>query len=127
MRWFGDGGVLEVFDGLEFDVMFNQTHGDTDGDGDEDDGVIDGVNQYGIGVVQFARQLRDRMGDDFIIQGDGALGAGGSRSQRAWGLLNGIESEGWPNLNDWEIADWSGGMNRHFFWRDNARPPALSS
>ena len=55
---FGPGGTLAAFDGLEFDVMFNQTHGDTDGDGQEEHGVMDGVNQYGIGVVQFARQLR---------------------------------------------------------------------
>ncbi len=124
--WFGPQGKLAAFDGLEFDVMFNETHGDTDGDGAEDDGVIDGVNQYGIGVVQFARQLRERVTDNFIIQGDGALGAGGVRSQRAWGILNGIESEGWPNLGDWEIEDWSGGLNRHTFWRENGRPPVFN-
>ncbi|MFW6171044.1 MAG: hypothetical protein ACODAD_11180 [Planctomycetota bacterium] len=125
-RWFGEGGQLAAFDGLEFDVMFNQTHGDTDGDGRQDNGMLDGVNQYGIGVVEFARTLRRRMGDDFIIQADGALGTGGSRSQRATGILNGIESEGWPNLRDWEFDDWSGGMNRHFFWRANAHQPDFS-
>ncbi len=125
-EWFGPGGVLAAFDGLEFDVMFNTTRGDTDGDGVVDDGVIDGVNQYGIGVIEFARQLRERMTNNFIIQGDGALGPGGVRSQRAFGLLNGIESEGFPNLNDWEFSDWSGGMNRHYFWRDNARGPAFN-
>lgn len=125
-RWFKQGGKLAAFDGLEFDVMFNQTHGDTDGDGEIDNGVIRGVNEYGIGVVHFARELRKQMGDDFIIQADGALGAGGVRSQRAWGILNGIESEGWPDLRDWEMEDWSGGLNRHFFWRDNAHEPAFS-
>lgn len=122
-RWFGEGGKLAAFDGLEFDVLHNQTRGDTNGDGRADNGVVDGVNQYGIGAVEFARALRKRMGEDFIIQADGALGPGGSRSQRAWSILNGIESEGWPNLRDWEFRDWSGGMNRHFFWRDNARQP----
>lgn len=124
--WFGAGGLLAAFDGLEFDVLFNETHGDTDGDGELDNGVIGGLNGYGIGVVEFIRQLRARMGDDFLIQADGALGPGGARSQRAWGLLNGIESEGWPNLNQWEMDDWSGGLNRHFFWRDNARPPVFN-
>jgi len=124
--WFGAGGKLAALDGLEFDVLFNETHGDTDGDGELDNGVIGGVNGYGIGVVEFIRQLRARMGDDFLIQADGALGPGGARSQRAWGLLNGIESEGWPNLNQWEMDDWSGGLNRHFFWRDNARPPVFN-
>ena len=66
------------------------------------------------------------MGDEFIIQGDGALGPGGVRSQRAWEILkNGIESEGWPNLSDWEFEDWSGGMNRHFSV-ENARQLAFS-
>lgn len=124
--WFGPGGKLAAFDGLEFDVFFHETHGDTDGDGVMDDGVFAGVNQYGIGTVEFARQLRARMGDAFIIQGDGALGPDGARSQRAFGLLNGIESEGWPNINQWEMDDWSGGLNRHFFWQANARPPAFN-
>jgi len=124
--WFGLGGKLEAFDGLEFDVLFNQTHGDTDGDGEEDNGIIDGVNRYGIGAVLFLRALRERMGDDFIIQGDGALGPGGIRSQRGFGLLNGIESEGFPNLRDWDFEDWSGGLNRHRFWQANARKPAFN-
>lgn len=124
--WFGPEGPLAAFDGLEFDVMFYQTRGDTDGDGVEDGGISGGINHYGIGVVEFARQLRQRMSDDFIIQGDGALGPGGVRSQRGWQILNGIESEGWPNLQDWEMQDWSGGLNRHFFWRDNARSPVFN-
>ncbi len=124
--WFGPGGKLESFDGLEFDVMFNETRGDTDGDGRTDDGVVNGVNQFGIGMVGFVRKLRDRLGPTRIIQGDGALGPGGVRSQRAFGLLNGIESEGWPNLDDWAFDDWSGGLNRHAFWNVNAYPPAFS-
>ena len=124
--WFGRGGRLAAFDGLEFDVMFHETHGDTDGDGEIDNGLIDGRNQYGIGVIEFLRQLRIRLGDSRIIQADGALGPGGVRSQRGWGLINGIESEGWPNLNEWEMNDWSGGLNRHAFWQANARAPAFN-
>ncbi len=125
-RWFGKGGPLEAFDGIEFDVLFNGTRGDTDGDGKEDNGLLNGRNNYGIGVVEFGKKLRARMGDDFIIQADGALGKGGLGSQRCWEIFNGIESEGWPNLSDWEIGDWSGGLNRHFFWRQNAHKPAFS-
>ncbi len=125
-RWFGPGGPLAAFDGVEFDVMFHYTRGDTDGDGKEDGGFVNGRNHYGPGVIEFARKLRKRLGPDFIIQADGALGWGGLRSQRCWGLFNGIESEGWPNLKDWEIDDWSGGLNRHCFWRDRAFPPAFT-
>lgn len=124
--WFGPGGKLAAFDGLEFDVMFHETHGDTDGDGEPDHGVIAGVNRYGIGMIEFARQLRARLGPNRIIQGDGALGPGGRRSQRAFQILNGIESEGFPNLHDWAFDDWSGGLNRHAFWAANAHPPAFS-
>ena len=125
-RWFGKEGTLGALDGLEFDVLFNVTDGDTDGDGEVDNGVIDSRNNYGIGVVEFGQKLRARMGEDFIIQADGALGRGGARSQRNWGIFNGIESEGWPNLHEWEINDWSGGLNRHFFWQENARKPVFN-
>ncbi len=125
-EWFGPDGPLAAFDGIEFDVMHNQTRGDTNGDGEMDDGVINGTNAYAIGMIEFARGLRERMGENFILQGDGALGPGGIRSQRACRILNGIESEGWPNLNDWEFDDWSGGLNRHFFWQANSRAPHFS-
>ncbi|MDA3925489.1 MAG: hypothetical protein PF904_12395 [Kiritimatiellae bacterium] len=124
--WFGKGGKLEKFDGLEFDVLHNVTHGDTTGDGVMDNGFFDGINAYGSGVYAFAGQLRQRLGRDLIIQADGALGQGGERSQRANGILNGIESEGWPNLKDWNFDDWSGGINRHNFWHANAFKPAFS-
>lgn len=124
--WFGPGGKLAAFDGLEFDVMYHETHGDTDGDGKADDGVIAGISQYGIGVMAFAGQLRTRLGPSRIIQADGALGPGGRRSQRAVASLNGIESEGFPNLNDWAFEDWSGGLNRHTFWAAAAHPPSFS-
>jgi hypothetical protein len=120
--WFGKGGKLEAFDGLEFDVMFNETRGDTDGDGVADDGVVGGVNRYGIGMVAFARQLRERLGRAHH-SGRRRAGAGGARSQRAFGYLNGIESEGWPNLDDWAFDDWSGGLNRFSFWNANAFAP----
>ncbi len=125
-RWFGPTGPLAQYDGLEFDVLFNDTHGDTSGNGIEDDGVIDGINHYGIGMVKFCRQLRERMGDDFLILGDGALGPDSVRSQRAWGYLNGIESEGWPDLGDPEVHNWSGGLNRHSAWQAYARKPVFN-
>lgn len=125
-RWFGPSGPLRNFDGLEFDVLFHVTRGDTDGDGQADDGVIGGVNAYGLGVLDFARRLRARMGENFLLMADGALGFGGARSQRAVTSFNGIESEGWPDLRDWEIEDWSGGLHRHQFWAAHGRAPVFS-
>lgn len=126
---FSPKGELATFDGLEFDVLHHRVGGsrqgrgaDCDADGQVDMGIFDGINTYGIGVVEFCRKLRSEVGEETILQADGA----GSHNQRAFGLLNGIESEGWPHLSDWEIRDWSGGLNRHFFWRDNARPPVFN-
>ncbi len=126
VRWFSPTGPLANFDGVEFDVLFHVTRGDTDGDGIEDDGVIGGTNQYGRGVLEFLRQLRERLGPQRLILADGALGPGGLRSQRGFHVLNGMESEGWPNLEDWEFRDWSGGWNRLRFWSQFGHPPAFS-
>ncbi|MCD6352094.1 MAG: hypothetical protein J7M26_08235, partial [Armatimonadetes bacterium] len=95
---------------------------DTDGDGKADGGFWQGRNVYGIGVYEFARRLRQRVGDRVLLLADGAS----PLSQRCFGQLNGIESEGWPNLRDWDFKDWSGGLNRHRFWQQHARVPAFS-
>jgi len=123
------GGELAAFDGLEFDVLHHTASrrsagraADCDADGKPDGGVFDGVDTYGVGVIEFCRDLRAKLGPDRIIQADGA----NRHNQRAFRILNGIESEGWPHLSDWEIRDWSGGLNRHFYWQHNAHPPAFS-
>ncbi|MCX8037835.1 MAG: hypothetical protein N3D11_12460 [Candidatus Sumerlaeia bacterium] len=127
-RHFLPGGDLATFDGLEFDVLTHQRSGpknrglDCDADGEADNGFFNGVNEYGIGVVEFCRKLRARLGDQRLILADGM----GPNNQRAFGLLNGIESEGWPHLNDHEARDWSGGLNRHFFWAQNGRAPVFN-
>ncbi|MBN1421540.1 MAG: hypothetical protein JXP34_22395 [Planctomycetes bacterium] len=127
-RRFAPGGALECFDGLEFDVLAWTRSGrgvrniDCDADGKPDGGMFDGANTYGAGVIEFCRALRERLGDRRLILADGM----GIHNQRAFRILNGIESEGWPTLSDWEVRDWSGGLNRHFYWQANAHAPALS-
>ncbi len=127
-RHFLPGGDLAAFDGIEFDVLTHQRSGpknrglDCDADGVADNGIFDGVNEYGIGVVEFCRKLRARLGDQRLILADGMS----PNNQRAFHLLNGIESEGWPHLNDHEARDWSGGLNRHFFWAQNGRAPVFN-
>ena len=126
---FSEKGRLAAYDGLEFDVLFNRRWGgaprrgpDCNADGEVDLGVFEGINEYGIGVTRFLSELRERLGDDRLMLADGHQ----SRHQRAFGTMNGIESEGWPDLGDHEIHDWSGGLNRHFFWDENARKPSLN-
>ncbi len=129
---FGPGGRLAAFDGIEFDTTYNVPHtfgkrgrgADCDADGRRDDGVVGGVNVYGSGVIEFYRQLRAVLGEHRLIMADGAFR--NEEQQRATGLLNGIESEGWPNLQDKGVTDWSGGLNRQLFWRENGRAPVLS-
>lgn len=126
---FGPAGALAAFDGIEFDVLKWRCGGrlgarglDCDADGRADAGLHDGFNAYGAGVVEFCRKLREKLGDNIIILADGMH----EGNQRAFGILNGIESEGWPHLRDHEITDWSGGLNRHFFWDQNARSPVAN-
>ena len=126
---FGENGPLAAFDGLEFDVLKFRCGGgskgrgaDCDADGQLDAGILNGVNTYGAGVVEFCRLLRQRLGQNRFILADGMS----ETNQRAFGILNGIESEGWPHLRDHQIHDWSGGLNRHFFWDKNARPPIFN-
>ena len=120
---------LVAFDGLEFDVLKFRCGGgskgrgaDCDADGRLDAGIHEGINTYGIGVVEFCRQLRERLGQNRFILADGMS----ETNQRAFGILNGIESEGWPHLRDYQIHDWSGGLNRHFFWDKNVQPPVFN-
>ena len=128
---FQPGGELESYDGLEFDVMnFQPTstnrgrrHFDTDGDGIADDGYRDGVNVYGVGVFDFCRRLRERLGADVLILGDGSAS---DTHQRCFTLFNGIESEWWPQWNDTDVTHWSNGINAHRFWKANAADPYFS-
>lgn len=126
---FSGNGELKYFDGVEFDVLWNEishpTFGrkvDSDCDGQGDSGVFNGVDEYSIGVFQFCGQLREAIGSDKLILADGMS----SQFQRGTGYLNGIESEGWPIHRDPEVNDWSGGWNRHLFWNQNAFQPAFS-
>jgi len=128
---FQPGGPLAAFDGLEFDVLNDRVGGgaprnirgvDVDADGKIDNGEIDGVNVYGAGVIEFCRHLRQRLGEERLIMADGWS----KGNQRAFGSLNGIEAEGWPALHDYQIDDWSGGLNRQSFWVRNGRAPAFS-
>jgi hypothetical protein len=129
------GGLLYNIDGVTLDVFFNQpdlradrdlrTDGverlpDFDGDGVGDDLSQD--NRYSVGVVEFMRDLKEAFGDDRFVLSDGFL----LNNQRAFGVINGSEAEGWPNRWDWNIENWSGGTNNMLFWYANSVHPKLS-
>ncbi len=128
---FAPGGELNLFDGVEFDVLWNElkTENNTTGrkvdvnnDGKGDNGYINGINVYSIGVFNYCRDLRKAMGNNKLILADGMT----AMFQRGVGFLNGIESEGWPHLRDPQIEDWSGGWNRHLFWNQNSAAPVFN-
>ncbi len=131
---FLEGGELEIFDGIEFDVLHHNLenhsflwmekdrHPDCNGDTKPDFGILNGINTYGIGTFLFCKELREIMGDQKLIMADGFS----ENHIRAFPFLNGIESEGWPTGGDRLINDWSGGINRHLFWNQNALKPAFS-
>jgi hypothetical protein len=129
-RRFAPGGPFATFDGLQFDVLFfdaNERNSggrsmDANADGKPDGGIIEGVNAYGIGVTNYLRKLRDAFPAGKILNADGME----LRNQRSFGVINGMESEGFPELRDHTMADWSGGLNRLDFWRLNARNPVFN-
>ncbi len=130
----GPGGVLARFDGLEFDVLWDTPfdlpvynplgaarRSDVDADGRGDGGVVGAVNVYGYGVTDFLTRLRARLGDDRLILADGTH----AEQQRGQGVLNGIESESFPENTDTLLRGWSDGVNRHLYWAREGRAPAF--
>lgn len=124
-RRFQPGGELETFDGIEFDVLFLE-HGsggrekDMDGDGRPDSGRFDDVSPYALGVWEFTRRIRQQLPGKLILA-DGHH----PRHQRSAGILNGIESEGWPDAHDTGLEGWSSGLNRHAYWDAFGHRPAF--
>jgi hypothetical protein len=131
--YFQPGGELEAFDGVQFDVCYSRVRWpkylagdervpDLDADGTPDEGIINGVNTYGKGGLQFLKEVRERLGPDRLILADGFRPS----HQRGFGILNGMESEGWPEGSDHEINGWSGGINRQLFWDQNSAEPGMT-
>lgn len=114
--WFSPKGALKSLDGIAFDVnYFSVTKNpdwDVNNDGTADGGIVNGKNIWREGDWQFLKSLRNKMGKDFIITGDGQH----AENQQAVGILNGIESEGLVQHND----AWRGisrTINTHEYWR----------
>ena len=127
---FSPDGLLSGFDGIEFDAAWNNDEGTSSGniadmnnDQIADGGIINGINIYGIGVIEFYQKLKAALGKDKLILADG----GSYLNQRSVGVLNGIESEAFPTIqSDTNAVTWETGLNFQRFAMQNASPPALS-
>ncbi|MHC5055580.1 MAG: hypothetical protein ACYTKD_12785 [Planctomycetota bacterium] len=113
---FSTGGALHGQDGIAFDVVHWQTRGawDTDNDGAADRGIVDGSNEWRRGNWEFLKGLRERLGDGVIITADGHQ----PDSQRAVGVLDGLESEG-PVTHIDAFRGFSRPVNIHTYWREH--------
>tara|TARA_Y100000310_G_C20679903_1_gene815313 strand:+ start:712 stop:2583 length:1872 start_codon:yes stop_codon:yes gene_type:complete len=122
---------VNFFDGIQFDVL-TEAHRtdnigypmkiDADANGKPDaftPGQYDKAHQNG--VYSFLSELREKLGNKPLILADGSYA-----NQRATWLLNGIESESWPDGGDPELTQWSSGLNRHNFWREFSESPHLN-
>lgn len=118
------------FDGVSIDVLTetraSRTFGytalldlDQDGKGDLPSPELN--KRHSLAIYQFLEKLRMRLSDSKLIISDGGI-----RDQRAVGLLNGIESEGWPNFRDPELKQWSSGLNRQRYWNKFGQQPHVS-
>lgn len=131
-RMFSSAGPFARFDGVQFDVMRHSyaERGDgrggrmvdADADGEGDGGFVNNDDVYGEGTMAFLAQLRSRLGKDRLILTDGW----NWDHPRAFHVLNGMESEGWPKLGDEHIDDWCGGMNRGLWWNTRTAQPVFN-
>lgn len=118
-NWVRPEGVLHHIDGIAFDVTDFDRHGlckgrqvDINNDGGGDNGRVGSRNLHGEGMYAFFEQLRNVLGDDIILTADGH----NPESQRAIGVLNGIESEGLCTYND-PYRAWSKTINYLNYWQ----------
>ncbi len=127
--FFESGGLLENFDGLEFDVQFSEIWRNwdlsrgVDSNGDlVPDGGIDlttGENRYGQGMAEFQQMLRSRMGPEKLIMADNFM----SGHMRGFQLYNGVEIEEFYKR---DALEWSSHLNRNRFWRENTHAPSFN-
>lgn len=133
---FAEGGRWETFDGVQFDVMMSiPTTGyherrkalgqraDVNMDGKQDDGMIDGVQTYGIGCYDFLTRLRAAVGPDRIIAADGRE-HGCQRTGN--GALNGVEMEGIPEQRPYGYITWSTTYNMLNLWKPLTANPKFN-
>lgn len=132
VSFFGPGGRLEAFDGVQFDVsiesyqkllsarhsMKGKRRGDLNADGRPDDGLFDGMDSYGQGLFQFYDRLGQRLGKDRMVLSDSNV-----QKLGPFESLNGMEIEGFSRIEKWGV---SAIMNKLRAFNQFGRAPALS-
>lgn len=130
--FFGPGGRLAAFDGVEFDVsiesfqkllaarhsMKGKRRGDLNGDGLGDDGLFDGMDTYGQGLFEFYDRMGKRLGKDRLVLADSNVTKLGP-----FDSLNGMEIEGFSRI---EKSGVSAILNKLRAFRQFGRAPAFS-
>ena len=124
----GTGGELSAFDGVIFDALDFIPGGrpegaiDANGDGRGDGALFGGVNTYGLGTVRLTSLLRGRLPGKLIL----ADCTFPETLQRSFGQLNGVESEGYPDLFDVDLNNTSKASNVFGFWKGNSASPSFN-
>ncbi len=113
---FSDGGLLHALDGIAFDVNYfmvtDHRTWDCNNDGIADRGIVDGINVWRLGDLDFLNKLRSSFGEEFIITADGWR----KEMQCAVGILNGMETEGLCRPND-GYRQISRTINQQTYWK----------
>jgi hypothetical protein len=123
--WFGPGGRLAAFDGLQLDVfqipLTGRTGVDADCDGTVDLAMQDGVDTYLQGQIELTRRLRQALGSGRYLITDCGVG-----QQPDTASVTGVELEGFPTSNDYGITLWSQALTTLDLWRLRGANPRLS-
>lgn len=133
---FKKGGRWDIFDGVQFDVMTSvPTTGyherrralgqraDVNMDGRQDDGIINGVQTFGLGSYNYLTRLREAIGPDKFIMADGRE-EGCQKSGNC--MLNGVEMEGLPEQRPFGYINWSSTYNILNHWQNLTAEPSLN-
>lgn len=89
---------------------------DADADGVPDCGIIDGESSWGLGLNEWIRQMRAKIGADKLLLGDGGCFGG----LRAYYEANGFEAESFPEFDTYE--EFAGAFDIAKLWYEVASP-----
>ncbi len=126
-NWFKPTGLLSDVDGIQFDIArrYVDTRNGRQVD-QNNDGIADNQSpvlreKYELGVVQFYQDLRVKIGYEKLIIADGGL----LDTQRVVSEINGIEAEGFGDVND-TYKEFSKAVNVFNYFTENSQMPQFS-